>query len=286
VLGAGRAGRCLAAALGDAGVPVVGLHGRRAVAGPLAVSAGELPPSLTTATVILVTVRDDQLPEALAQLLAAPLAPGAVVLHASGSRDPRPQLDALRAAGHPCGTFHPLVPMADPARASALLRGGWVGVDGDPGAVRVAEALADCLGAHVLTIPPSRDMYHLAAVMVSNFPTVLAALAAQLMQRAGVDAVAAGQAVRHLLSAAVANLGDAEPQAVLAGPVSRGDTGTVTRHLAALRGDPATLAVYVALSRAALPLAAAQGADSGQLRQIADLLDRSSSEVGPPIPDP
>lgn len=286
MLGAGRAGRCLAAALSAAGVPIAGLHGRRAIAGTPPVTAGDLPPSLTTALAVLVTVRDDQLADALRELAAAPLPRGAIVLHASGSRDPRPQLDVLRAAGHPSGTFHPLVPMADPARATEWLRGAWVGVDGDAEAVRVAQSLAARLGAHVLTIPENRDLYHAAAVMVSNFPTVLAALAAQLMQRAGVEPGAAGPATRHLLAAAVANLGDAEPHAVLAGPVSRGDAGTVARHLAVLRGDPVAYAAYIALSRAALPLAAARGVDPIYLRQIAELLDGALHASTVAHPDP
>jgi predicted short-subunit dehydrogenase-like oxidoreductase (DUF2520 family) len=262
-----------------AGVSVVGVHGRRATDAPLAVSAGPLPAALATATVVLVTVRDEQLVDALAELHGAALAPGAVVLHASGSLDPRPALDPLRGAGHPTGTFHPLVPLADPGRASGMLRGAWVGIDGDEAAMRVAETLAERLGAHVLTIPAAgRVAYHAAAVIASNFPTVLAALAARLMQQAGVEPSSARDAVRHLMAAAMTNLGSAAPLSALVGPVSRGDAETIARHLAALAGDPDLLSVYVALSRVALSLAAERGGvDPAALARIRDLLDVSSS---------
>ena len=147
VLGAGRAGRGLARALGASGVDVVALHGRRAEPaespesaqpgepGALAVSAGRLPPSLGGATVVLVAVQDAALDAALEEILAAPPAPGAVLLQASGSAEPA-RFESARAAGFAAGTFHPLVPLADPRRAPALLRGSWVGVDGDARATR------------------------------------------------------------------------------------------------------------------------------------------------------
>jgi predicted short-subunit dehydrogenase-like oxidoreductase (DUF2520 family) len=261
-----------------AGIEVVGLHGRRAADGPLAITAGPFPAALATAAVILVAVRDEQLAAALGELPAAALAPAAVVLHASGSLDPRQALDRLRDAGHPTGTFHPLVPLADPTRAAALLREGWVGVDGDPAAVRVAETLAARLGAHVLAIPADgRAAYHAAAVIASNFPTVLAALAVRLMQHAGVAPASARDAVRQLMAAAVANLASAAPHSALVGPVSRGDAQTIALHLDALAADADLLAVYVALSRAALPLAADQGVDPAALARIRALLDVSSS---------
>jgi predicted short-subunit dehydrogenase-like oxidoreductase (DUF2520 family) len=262
-------------------IPLAGLHGRRAAAaspgeGLPAVTAGPLPPSLATASVVLVAVRDEQLTAALAELLAATLAPGAVVLHASGSLDPREALDRLRALGHPAGTFHPLIPLADPARAAGLVRGGWIGVDGDPDAVQASEALAQRMGARVLAIPAAgRAAYHAAAVIASNFPTILAALASGLMQQSGVEAGAAWDAVRHLMVAAIANLSVNPPQSALVGPVSRGDAETIARHLGVLRADPDLLSVYVALSRAALPLAVEQGIDPGALARIRALLDVS-----------
>jgi predicted short-subunit dehydrogenase-like oxidoreductase (DUF2520 family) len=46
----------------------------------------------------------------------------------------------------------------------------------------------------------------------------------------------------------------------LTGPIRRGDTGTVARHLAALANDPALAELYRVLGRRALGLAQAAGA--------------------------
>lgn len=271
ILGAGRAGRGLSRALRASGVRVTGLHGRHAEREPDAISAGPLPATISSADVVLVAVRDGQLLEALGELARAPLAPEAAVLHVSGSAEP--SLEALRSEGHPCGTFHPLAPLADPARAGELLRGAWIGIDGDAGAVAVAEELAAKLGAHTLRIPAGeKAVYHAAAVIASNFPTVLAALAAQLLTKIGIDEREAWGAIRALMRGAVANLDTDLPARALTGPIARGDAGTVEKHLAALSPEPGVRALYATLSIAAIELARQGGADERALGEIARVL--------------
>jgi predicted short-subunit dehydrogenase-like oxidoreductase (DUF2520 family) len=251
ILGAGRAGRSLGRALREGGVQIIGLHGRHASVEE-EITAGAPPATLGSATCVLVTVRDAQLDAALATLATASLAPKAIVLHASGSADPS-GLGELRAAGHACGTFHPLVALSDPAHAPQTLRGAWIGVDGDDGARRVSERLAVAVGAHVLYIPPGeKARYHAAAVFASNFPTVLMCLAEELLREVGIAPEVAGRALHPLFASAVENLRGGAGASALTGPIVRGDADTVERHLLALRAHPDTLDAYRALSRAAL----------------------------------
>jgi predicted short-subunit dehydrogenase-like oxidoreductase (DUF2520 family) len=283
VLGAGRAGRSLARAFVIAGVDVVGIHGREAdhAANP-PVTGGAFPNSLGDAAIVLVTVRDAQLGEALRQLMAARLRPGAVVLHASGAIDPE-EASGLRASGHPVGTMHPLVPLADPARAVDVLRGAWIGVDGDPTAISAAVALTHRIGAHALTIPPGqKPRYHAAAVFAANFPVVVAALAERLLEEAGVAEAEARAATLGLMSAAVSNLESGRPNDVLTGPIARGDVASVRGHLAALADDAPALGAYVTLSRAALTLARERGTPAERLAEISAALDAAAPDQRPP----
>jgi predicted short-subunit dehydrogenase-like oxidoreductase (DUF2520 family) len=297
VIGPGRAGLGVARAAADAGVDVVGVLGRRPhAAGPslgqlrVATSPADARSLVARATVVFVAVQDRATNDALAALARAPLASGAVVLQASGSLEPAAFVE-LRMRQVPCGTFHPLVPLSAPERAPALLRGAWVGVDGDAAAVDAATALASALGARVLHIPPGgRARYHAAAVFASNFPVTLAALAERLFREAGVDAGAARGAGRHLLASAVANLAALglhdDTARALTGPVARGDAETVGRHVAALAGDAEAAALYVALANATLGmLRAAGGAGPGgeALAAVADRLARPS-DAGPAAP--
>jgi predicted short-subunit dehydrogenase-like oxidoreductase (DUF2520 family) len=265
VIGAGRAGRALAHAMRVAGVDVVGLHGRREAEG---ITWGEWPASLGDASVVLVTVRDPELDGVLRELLLAPVAAEAVVLHASGSAEP-PALDLLRTRGHAGGTFHPLLPLTDPTRATKQLEGAWIGIDGDERARAVSRDLAGRIGARVLEIPPGeKARYHAAAVIASNFPVVLLAMATRLLTTAGIDERSARGALRTLLSAAAENLAVMEPAKALTGPIARADVATVRGHLAALANEPEILELYRGLSREAIALAAEQGADAGRLVEL------------------
>lgn len=267
ILGAGRAGRGLSRALGASGVAIAGLHGTRESSEPR-ISAGAMPATIRSATIVLVTVRDAQLDGALDQVVKAGVAKGAVVLHASGSAEPR-GVEALRSADIPAGTFHPLVPFTDAEQAAERLRGAWIGIDGDAPARDAARRLATRLGARVLEIPEgSKTRYHAAAVFAANFPIVLAATADRLLREAGVPAEDGWPAVLHLMRSAVANVAAQSPAQALTGPIARGDVDTVRGHVAALASDAEALASYRALSRAALALARERGTPVEQLRDI------------------
>lgn len=271
VIGAGRVGRALALALRtaqatpSAGVRFLGLHGRAAGDGVVS-SAGAYPAALAEASVVVLAVRDAQLDEVVRSVLPAALprgvrlTHGAVVLQTAGAATAA-AFGELRALGIACGTFHPLVPVATPERGAAQLHDGWVGIDGDAAACAAARRLAAAVGARTVTIPAgAKPAYHAAAVLASNFPVVLAALAVRTLVRVGIDAHAAEQVVQRLVAGAAENLAYGAPAAVLTGPAARGDRGTIEAHRAALRGDPVAAAVYDALTRAAEESAASQRA--------------------------
>jgi predicted short-subunit dehydrogenase-like oxidoreductase (DUF2520 family) len=258
IIGAGKVGRGLAQAFRSAGLQVLGVHARTARDG--ASTSGAYPKTMSEANVVILAVTDSSLDDACHSLAAAArgrapaLTRGTVILHTSGSVAP-PALDELRAAGSPCGTFHPLAPFSTAERGATVLRDGWVGIDGDPTACAAARRLAAAIGARTVNIPPNgKAMYHAAAVIASNFPIVLAALAARLLAHAGVEERAAEQVVQRLMAAAVANLEFGSPRAVLTGPAVRGDAEAIAGHRAALSYDPELLAVYDVLTRAAAAL--------------------------------
>jgi predicted short-subunit dehydrogenase-like oxidoreductase (DUF2520 family) len=182
-------------------------------------------------------------------------------------------LSRLGEMGMSGGTFHPLIPFAYPERAPELLRKGWIGIDGDDPARATSRRLAGHLGARTLEIPPGmKPIYHAAAVISSNFPVVLEAVASNLMTEIGIPRRSAEQAVHTLLEAAVSNTAGASPEEVLTGPVVRGDVDTVHRHLQALRHYPEARALYRRLSFAALDIASRRGVDPNRLAEIQRLL--------------
>jgi predicted short-subunit dehydrogenase-like oxidoreductase (DUF2520 family) len=273
IVGAGQVGRGLFKAFRASGIDVLGLHGHRPSA--YSSSTGPLPPVIADANTVIVSVRDNQIDDAVAELVngmrkggRAGIAPGTVVLHTSGGAEPEliPRLAEFGLSG---GTFHPMIPFANPDRASELLKHAWIGIDGDDQARATSRRLAGHIGARTIEIPPGgKSRYHAAAVISSNFPVVLAAIASDLLASLGIPERSAQQAVHGLMEAAVANLGDAAPRDALTGPVVRGETETVVRHLNALRSDNEARAIYKRLSLAALSMAAERGTDPAALDEM------------------
>ena len=256
IVGAGKVGRGLALALRSAHVDVMGVHARTPHEG--ATSSGAFPAALGEANVVIVAVSDPSLEDVLTRLTAAKtahqLAHGSVVLYTSGGTTPH-ALDALRAAGLPSGTFHPLAPFATAERGAATLRDGWVGIDGDATACATARRLAAAVGARTVNIPVgAKPAYHAAAVIASNFPVVLAAIATRVLAQRGIDEHTAQQVVAQLMAAAVHNLAQGPAMQVLTGPAVRGDDDVIAAHRATLAGDPIAAEVYDALTHAARAL--------------------------------
>lgn len=277
IIGAGQVGRGLFRAFRTSGVDVLGLHGHRPSA--WTTSTGPLPAAIANANAIIVAVRDDQINDVLDELIAergkggrGRLASGTVVVHTSGAAEPQlmPHLAEVGLSG---GTFHPLVPFANPDRAPELLRRAWIGIDGDDQARATSRRLAGQVGARTLDIPAgAKGVYHAAAVMSSNFPIVLAAIASEMLIGLGIPERSAQQAVHSLMEGAVSNISDTPPEQALTGPVMRGDTETIMRHLEAIRGDPEARAVYKRMSLAALEIAARSGTDPGKNEEMRKLL--------------
>jgi predicted short-subunit dehydrogenase-like oxidoreductase (DUF2520 family) len=223
IVGAGRLGSALSAALSAAGCPVRGPLGRGADA------AG--------ATAVLLCVPDGEIAAA-----ARGIAPGPLVGHCSGATG----LDAL--APHEAFSLHPL--MTVPAGAGPdVLRGAGCAVDGStPRALAAAEALAAALGMRATRVADEdRAAYHAAASIASNFLVTLEGAAERLAATAGVERALLAPLVR----AAVENWAARGAEEALTGPIARGDEETVARQRAAVEERaPDLLPLFDALTDA------------------------------------
>lgn len=277
IIGAGHVGRGLYRAFKASGIDVIGLHGRRP--SPWTTSTGSLPTAVSNANTIIVAVRDEQIDDVLSDVTSercsgarGRVASGTVVVHTSGGAEPEliPRLSEVGLSG---GTFHPLVPFAIPERAPELMRRAWIGIDGDDQARATSRRLAGHVGARTLEIPAGgKSVYHAAAVMSSNFPVVLAAIAGEMLASLGIPDRSAQQAVHSLMEGAVSNLSEAAPDQALTGPVVRGDSETIVRHLNAIRSDPEARAVYKRMSLAALAIASRGGTDPEKIEEMRKIL--------------
>lgn len=275
LIGPGRAGVGLALALARAGYPVF-LHGRnkKSIPKPLSLTVADgtkPPPWIGDVDVVILAVRDDAItPLAAALAKARAIAERQVVLHLSGvqGQEALGPLVPTRAA---LGSLHPLQTIVEPELAPERLRGAWAAVEGMPRAIAASETIAQDIGMHPFQIATkSKAIYHAGAVFASNYLVVVEAVAQRLLRHAGLLDADAWAALRPLVAGTIENLSRHEPREALTGPVVRGDTDTIARHLQSLAVDDAKL--YRALGRAALELAQKQGMDVETAEKVADAL--------------
>jgi len=169
------------------------------------------------------------------------------------------------------GSIHPLQTIVEPERAPARLQGSWAAVEGMPRAVEVAERLAQDIGMRPFRIATkAKAIYHAGAVFASNYLVVVEAIAQRLLRHAGMTDADAWAALRPLVEGTFENLGRIEPKDALTGPVARGDTATIMRHIESLTFDDGKL--YRELGRAALELAQKSGMDEATAERVAEAL--------------
>lgn len=225
MVGRGRLGRAIAAALTDAGAEVEG---------PL--RRGEVPDS----AFVLLCVPE---PEIAAAAAAVP--PGPLVGHCSASAP----LDLL--APHERFVLHPLMTVT---AKGAQFEGATCAVDGSSDrALKVAQQLGQMLGMTPVRVAEGqRALYHTAAVMASNFLVALEGAAERVAVAAGVDR----NALAPLARAAMENWVALGAGAALTGPITRGDDETVMRLRSALSlGAPDLVSLWDALAGATRALA-------------------------------
>jgi predicted short-subunit dehydrogenase-like oxidoreductase (DUF2520 family) len=264
VVGAGRVGAVLAAALRSAG------HRITAVAGESAASRTRIETLLPGVRVdkptavarscdlLLLTVPDDMLGNVVTMLSASgAIRPGQVVVHTSGKHGTavlRPALErgARVLAMHPAMTFTGTDLDLD------RLAGCVFGVTAGAGTRELAETLvADLAGRVVWVEEEHRTLYHAGLAHGANHLVTLVNQAMDLLRASGSTDPAA--TLRPLLTAALDNA-LAYGDAALTGPIVRGDVETVRAHLADIATtSPATLEPYVVMARATANRAVVDG---------------------------
>ncbi|MFC7535445.1 Rossmann-like and DUF2520 domain-containing protein [Actinoplanes sp. GCM10030250] len=255
VIGAGRVGAVLGAALGSAGHRVVAAAAVSAAsrerAARLLPDAAILPADEVARAgsgLLLLAVPDDVLASVVAGLnRTGALRAGQVVAHTSGAHGLAVLGDVKGMALHPAMTFTGAD--SDLDRLPGIAWGVTT-----PDRAFATRLVADLGGVPEWVAEDSRPLYHAALAHGANHLVTLVNEAADLLRSAGVGEPR--RVLEPLLTAALDNalrMGDA----ALTGPVSRGDAGTVAKHLNRMPAD--AVPAYLAMARRTADRAIASG---------------------------
>jgi predicted short-subunit dehydrogenase-like oxidoreductase (DUF2520 family) len=279
-IGAGRLGTALAWSFAQRGLRV------RAVASMIRADAERLAASIPGADVVpdgqqvvdgcdlvFVTTPDGAIADTIARLRWRE---GMAVVHCSGVTDVA-ALDHAACAGAMTGGFHPMQTFGDPAAAVRSLAGCTITIEAPEPLNAVLAQIATRLECRINRLPPGmRGRYHAAAGYTSQFINALFAEAATIWKSWGASEADAVRALLPLARGTLASIESAGLAEGMPGPVSRGDVGSIEKHVAALEPlGSDVMEFYRVVCDRTIPLGMQRGAiDAAAAARLREVLAR------------
>lgn len=262
-IGAGTVGTALSLRLSGMGYRVVAVSSRNQT------SAKKLAQTINdcqavnnqavanAAELVFVTTPDDAIAPVVSEIQWHP---GQSVVHCSGA-DSIDILTPAKKAGAQVGAFHPLQTFASVKQAIANIPGSTFAIEAEEPLLSTLKEMATALDGRWIELKASdKVIYHVAAVIACNYLVTLVKLATDLWQTFNIPTHQAIKTLMPLLQGTLSNINKVGIPQCLTGPVARGDTGTIKKHIRALeKVAPAILATYRELGLQTIPVALAKG---------------------------
>ena len=260
IVGTGNVARVLALALLNSGVRVSEIVTRDAseskkqgekLARYVMARATTVNDAKLDAKIVWFCVSDGAIADVAAHLAKLPVNwKRKMVLHASGALTSS-ELEVLKKKGASVASVHPMntfLPTSSPD-----LQGTPFGVEGDVAAMRAGKRIAKRIsgGAPVFEIKAQdKVLYHAIGSFTSPLTISTLNVAERIAGSIGISEprVLMGAILRRTIENFIAN----GSVAAFSGPIRRGDSATLRKHLAALSKVPGAREAYVALARNAI----------------------------------
>lgn len=281
-IGAGTVGTALAVRLQSRDYQLAAVSSRsRTSAEKLALAAGGCRVFDTnqgvadSAELVFVTTPDDTITPVVS---AIQWHSGQSVVHCSGADSTEALAPALK-SGARVGVLHPLQTFASVSQAIENMPGSTFALEAEEPLLSTLKDMAGALGGSWIVLKASdKVIYHAAAVIVCNYLVTLLKLATDLWQTFSIPADQATQALLPLVRGTINSIDNLGIPGCLTGPISRGDSGTVTKHLdALLKLAPAMVPTYRELGIKTIPIALAKGKiNKHQAQELESILKQSN----------
>jgi predicted short-subunit dehydrogenase-like oxidoreductase (DUF2520 family) len=265
IIGLGRVGTAIGYLLRRAGYSVVAVSGRSRTSlqnrisytGGTAFTADANAEAATLASCIFITTPDDTIATVCRQIVQqGGVNVGDKVVHTSGAIG-LDLLEPARQAGAKVASIHPLQSFADIEGAVRSIPSTTFGITAEEDLRKWAAALVRELGGIPVEIPEAiKPLYHAAACMASNYLTTLVHGVEEIYLSLGLTRDEAIRAFWPLVTGTLKNIEGNGSVHALTGPISRGDAGTIERHIRVFHETlPEYLPVYCALGLMTVELA-------------------------------
>jgi predicted short-subunit dehydrogenase-like oxidoreductase (DUF2520 family) len=263
-IGAGTVGTALAVLLNQKGYEFIGASRRRPISTVKASRTvcnlhllGSNQEVADKADLTFITTPDDAIAPVVAQIKWRS---GRSVVHCSGA-DSTDVLEPARKAGAVVGGFHPLQTFASVKQAVENIPGSTFALEAEEPLLTTLKDMATALGGNWIQLKSADKVtYHAAAVFASNYLVTLVKMSTDLWQTFHIPPEQAIRSLLPLLRGTLRNIETVGIPQCLTGPIARGDTGTISKHLKTLRQKaPSLLPPYKELGKQTVPIALAKG---------------------------
>ncbi len=269
VIGAGTVGTALAVRLSQKGYPVVAAYSRsRASAQRLAdaVAGAQVCDNAQAvadaADLVFITTPDGAIGTVASE---TKWRSGQSVVHCSGA-DSTLVLEPAKRMGAQVAGFHPLQTFASLKQAIDNIPGSTFAIEAEEPLLGTLKQMATALGCGWIKLEAEdKAAYHASAVIACNYLVTLVKMASDLWRSFGIPPEQATKALLPLLKGTLNNMDTLGIPQCLTGPIARGDTGTINKHLQALRETaPELVSTYCELGLKTVPIALAKGKITGE----------------------
>jgi predicted short-subunit dehydrogenase-like oxidoreductase (DUF2520 family) len=284
-IGTGTIGSALALTLHSRGYPVVAVSSRyhasarklaQAISGCSAVTDNQEVADI--AEFVFITTPDDVIASVASQ---TKWRQRQYVVHCSGA-DTTDILEPARKGGAYVGVFHPLQTFAGAREALENMPGSTFTLEAEEPLLGIFQDMASALGGHWIELKAGdKAAYHAAAVIACNYLVTLVKMATDLWQTFGIPREKATRALLPLIQGTVHNIETIGIPRCLTGPIARGDSGTIKKHLKALeKVSPDMLTTYKELGLRTIPIALAKGRiNEHQAEELKTILEPANCKI-------
>ncbi|HDQ03125.1 MAG TPA: DUF2520 domain-containing protein [Deltaproteobacteria bacterium] len=223
---------------------------------------------------ILITTPDDIISSVCREIALSKAIKGKYVFHMSGAGGVD-LLFAAKKAGAYVGSIHPLQSFSSIANAVKNIPGSYFGITATGKAKPIAKNIVgDLNGIPLFISDAQKPLYHAAACFASNYLVTLLNTVESIYQTLGFKNRQARKAYLPLVYGSLKNIERSGPVKALTGPIARGDTSTIQKHISTIkRNSPGHLGLYYALGLATVDTALRKKSiNEKQANQIRNIL--------------
>lgn len=223
---------------------------------------------------ILITTPDDKITSACREIALFPSIKNKLVFHMSGAGD-LDLLESAKKAGAAVASIHPLQSFSSIDQAIKIIPGSYFAITADRNTQTLAKNIVRDLGGIPFLISSNqKPLYHAAACIASNYLVSLMNTVESIYQSIGLNEKDARNAYLPLVYGSLKNIEKSDSVSSLTGPIARGDSGTIKKHVLAINKNlPQFSSLYSSLGLIAVKIAQKKGTlNTRQAKEINAIL--------------